>query len=107
LEEVEIVRPGYAVEYDFVDPTELKPSLETKKYKGYSMPDRSMAHRAMKKRQPGVDGRINAVLQIRGEEPLVLKRSEAYIGVLIDDLVTKGTTEPTGCSLPARNTGFI
>jgi tRNA uridine 5-carboxymethylaminomethyl modification enzyme len=95
LEEVEIIRPGYAIEYDFVDPTELKPSLETKKIRrlfhagqinGTSGYEEAAAQ--------GLMAGINASLFIRGDEPLILQRSDAYIGVLIDDLVTKGTAEP-------------
>ncbi len=95
LEDAEFVRHGYAIEYDFVPPTHIKPSLETKlvenlffagQINGTSGYEEAAAQ--------GIMAGINAVLRIRGEEPFVLDRSEAYIGVLIDDLVTKGTHEP-------------
>ena len=95
LEEVKIIRPGYAIEYDFVDPTELKPSLETKKIRGLFHAGQINGTSGYEEAgAQGLMAGINASLSIQGKEPLILKRSDAYIGVLIDDLVTKGTAEP-------------
>ncbi|SNS54403.1 tRNA uridine 5-carboxymethylaminomethyl modification enzyme [Anaerovirgula multivorans] len=95
LEKVKIMRPAYAIEYDCIDPTQLKPSLEIKhisnlfsagQFNGTSGYEEAAAQ--------GLMAGINAVLKLQEKEPFILDRSEAYIGVLIDDLVTKGTNEP-------------
>lgn len=95
LEQVEILRPGYAIEYDYVIPTQLQLSLEFKALPGlYSAGQINGSSGYEEAAGQGLIAGINAVRQLRGQEPLVLRRSEAYIGVLIDDLVTKGTGEP-------------
>ena len=95
LEEVEIMRPGYAIEYDCVDPEELKLDLELKKIKGlYTAGQINGSSGYEEAAGQGIVAGINAALSLQNREPMILKRSEAYIGVLIDDLVTKGTPEP-------------
>ncbi len=95
LERVEIMRPAYAIEYDYADPIQLHASLETKKIKNlYHAGQINGTSGYEEAAGQGLMAGINAALSVQGKEPLVLGRSQAYIGVMIDDLVTMGTKEP-------------
>jgi len=95
LEEAEIMRSGYAIEYDFVYPTQLKPNLEAKGIENLFLAGQINGTSGYEEAAAqGLMAGINACLKLKGKDPLILGRHEAYIGVLIDDLITKGTNEP-------------
>ncbi|AIY83171.1 MAG: tRNA uridine-5-carboxymethylaminomethyl(34) synthesis enzyme MnmG [Clostridium baratii] len=95
LENAEVMRSAYAIEYDSINPTQLKPTLEFKHIEGlYGAGQLNGSSGYEEAASQGIVAGINAALKIQGKEPMILTRSDAYIGVLVDDLVTKGTNEP-------------
>ena len=95
LEQVEIMRPGYAIEYDYINPTQFLPTLETKSIQNLFCAGQINGTSGYEEAAAqGIIAGINAALKVKGKPPFTLDRSEAYIGVLIDDLITKGTKEP-------------
>ncbi|MCG8473399.1 MAG: tRNA uridine-5-carboxymethylaminomethyl(34) synthesis enzyme MnmG [Desulfobacterales bacterium] len=95
FEEAEIIRPGYAIEYDYVNPVQLKPSLETRKIEGLFLAGQINGTSGYEEAAAqGLWAGVNAALKVMGRDPFVLDRSEGYMGVMVDDLITRGTMEP-------------
>ena len=106
MHHAQMMRPGYAIEYDIIEPYQLRPTLETKLVKGlYTAGQTNGTSGYEEAAGQGMIAGINAGRHALGKSEVVLKRSEAYIGVMIDDLVTKGTNEPYRLLTSRQNTG--